>query len=105
MNKCLTEVFQQRDELKHISESFTKASILDLIQESFNDEYEPIRFAPERDLEISLKQNETTMRNMYANCVARGCGSKFSPGKGRETAKTASSAFKGSCAYFNKPGQ
>ena len=51
----LTEVFQQRDELEHIGESFTEACILDLILEGRSDEYDPIRFATERDSEILLK--------------------------------------------------
>ena len=46
----LTEVFQQRDELKHIGESFTEARILNTILEGLSDEYEPVRFATERDL-------------------------------------------------------
>ena len=50
-----TEVIRQRDELEHISESFTEARILDIILEGLSDEYEPIQFAAERDPEISLK--------------------------------------------------
>ena len=45
----LTEVFQQRDELEHIGESFTEARILDIILEGLSDEHEPIRFTAERD--------------------------------------------------------
>ena len=51
----LTEVFQQRDELEHVGESFTEARNLDIILEGLSNEYEPIRFAAERDPEISLK--------------------------------------------------
>ena len=51
----LTEVFQQRHELEHISESLTEARIWDLILDGLSDEYESIRFAAERDPEISLK--------------------------------------------------
>ena len=39
----LTEVFQQRNELEHIGESFTEACILDIILEGLSDEYEPMR--------------------------------------------------------------
>ena len=53
--KHITKVFQQRDELEHMHESYTKASILDRIVEGLSDKYEPFRFAAERDLEISLK--------------------------------------------------
>ena len=48
--------------------------ILDLMLEGLSDEYEPIRFAAEQDSEISLKEVEITMRNMYAKRVARGGG-------------------------------
>ena len=51
----LTEVFQQRNELEPIRESFTEACILDIILEGFSDEYESIRFAAEREAEIALK--------------------------------------------------
>ena len=44
------------------------------------------------------------MRNMYANRVARGDGLTFSLEKGRESAITVSSGFKGSCDYCSKPG-
>ena len=54
-DEYLGEVFQQRDELEHIGESFTEAPILDVMLEGLSDEYEPIRFAAERDPEISLK--------------------------------------------------
>ena len=73
-DECLTDVFQQRDELKHIGGTFTEARVLDLILEGVSDEYEPIRFAAERDSKISLKEVETTMRNMYANHGVRGGG-------------------------------
>ena len=49
-----TQVVQQRDELEHIGETFTEARILGIILEGLSDEYEPIRFAAERDPEISL---------------------------------------------------
>ena len=39
---------------------------------------------------------------MYANHVARGDGSTFSREKGRESAMTVSSGFKGSCDYCSK---
>ena len=51
-DEYFTEVFQQRDELEHVGENFTKAHILDIILEGQSDEYEPIRFAAERDPEI-----------------------------------------------------
>ena len=54
-DEYLTEVFQQRDELEHIGESFAEARILDLILEDLSDEYKPIRFITEWDPEISLK--------------------------------------------------
>ena len=104
-DEYLTQVFQQRDELEHISETFTEARILDIILEGLSDEYEPIRFVAERDPEISLKEIEITMRNMYANRITRGDGSTFSREKGRESAMTASSGFKGSCDYCSKPGR
>ena len=100
----LTQVFQQRDELERIGKTFTEARILDIIPEDLSDEYEPIRFAAERDSETSLKEIETTMRNMYANRVARGDGSTFSRKKGRQSAMTASLGLKGSCDYCSKPG-
>ena len=75
--------------------------ILDLILEILRDEYEPIRFAAERDPEISLNEIATTVRNMYANCVAY--GSTFLRGKECELAVTASSGFKGGCDHCNKP--
>ena len=76
-DEYLTEVFQQRDELEHIGESFTEPRILDIILEGLSNEYEPIRFAAERDPEISLKEIQITMGNMYANRVARDDGSTF----------------------------
>ena len=100
-----TEGFQQRDELEHIDESFTEARILDIILEGLTDEYEPIRFAAEREPEISLKGIEITMRNMYASYVAHGDGSTFWREKRCQSAMTASSGFKRSCDYCSKPGQ
>ena len=96
-------MFQQRGGLEYIGERFTEARILDLIPENLSDEYEPIRFAAERDSEISLKLVETTMCNLYANHVARGGGSTFLHGKGRESAMTESSGLRGSCGYCNNP--
>ena len=55
-DKYLTEVFQERDGLEHIGESFAEARILYIILEGLSDEYELIRFATERDPEISLKK-------------------------------------------------
>ena len=100
----LTAFFQQRDELEHIGESFAEARILDIILEGLSDEYEPIRFAAEWDQEISLKEIEITMRNLNANCVARGDGSTFLREKGRQSDMTVSSGFKGSCDCCSKPG-
>ena len=64
LDEYLIGVFQQRDELEDIGESFTEAHILDLTLEDLSDEYEPTRFTAERDYEISLKSLETTMHNM-----------------------------------------
>ena len=60
-DEYLTQIFQQRDELEHIGETFTKARILNIILEGLSDEYEPIRFAAERDPDTSLKEIEITM--------------------------------------------
>ncbi|CAM9942141.1 unnamed protein product, partial [Ascophyllum nodosum] len=103
-DESLAQVFQQRDELEHIGETFTKARMLDIILEGLSDEYESIRFAAERDPEISLEEIKITMRNMYANRVARGDGSTFSREKERQSAMTAALGFKGSCDYCSKPG-
>ena len=92
MNTLL--VFQQRDELEHIGESFTEARIFAPILKGLSDEHESIRFANERDSEISLKEIDITMRDIYANRIARGDGSTFSRGKGRQSAMTTSSGFK-----------
>ena len=54
-DEYLTEIVHQKDELEHIGESFAEARISDVILEGLSDEYEPIRFAAERDSEISLK--------------------------------------------------
>ena len=54
-DEYLTRMFQQRDELEHIGESFTGTRILDFILEGPINKYEPIRFAAERDPDISLK--------------------------------------------------
>ena len=55
LDENLTEVCQQRDELEHIGENFTDTRIMDLILEDLSDEYNSIRFAVERDPELSLK--------------------------------------------------
>ena len=60
--------------------------------------------AAEQDPEVPLKLVETSIRNIYANGVARGGGSIFSHGKGRESAMMASSGFWGSCGFCYKPG-
>ena len=77
---------------------------MDIILEGLSDEYEPIRFAAERDPEISLRKVKIAMRSMYANGVARGDGSTFSREKGRQSAMMASSGLKKSCDYCSKPG-
>ena len=59
-HQYLAQVFQQRDEVEHIGGSFTEARILDIILEGLSGEYEPIRFAAERDLEILPKYIEIT---------------------------------------------
>ena len=81
-HEYLTGVFQQRDELEHIGESFTEAYILDLILEGLRDEYEPTRFAVKRDPEISLKEIETTVRHMYAHPITRVAARCFCTGRG-----------------------
>ena len=57
-DEYLTEVFQQRDELEHIGESFTVERILDISLEGLSDESEPIRFTVNRDPENSLKNRD-----------------------------------------------
>ena len=103
-NEYITEVFRQRDELEHIGESFIEARILYIILHGLRDKKKPIKFAADREPEISLKESEITIRNIYANHVVRGDCSTFSRGKGRESAITTCSGFKGSCVYYNKPG-
>ena len=103
-DEYLTGVFQQRDELEPIGESFTDARVLGIILKGLSDKYEPIRFTVERDPEISANKKEITMRNLYPNRVARGDGSTFSREKGRQSAMTVSSGFTGSCNYCKKPG-
>ena len=93
-DEYLTQVFQKRDELEHIGETLTEARIVGIILEGPSDEYEPIRFAADQNPEISLKEFEITMRNMYANRVARGGSSTFSREKGHQSAVTASSGFR-----------
>ena len=100
----LAQCLWQRDELRHIGETCTEAHILDILLEGLSDEYKPIRFAAERDPEVSLKKVEITMRSMYANGVARGDGSTFPREKGCQSAMMASSGLKKSCDYCSKPG-
>ena len=100
----LTKVFQQRDKPEHIDEGLREARFLHFILEGLSDNYEPIQFAAERNPEISLKEIVITMQNMYATRAARGEDSTFSREKGRESAMTPCSGFKGSCDYCNKPG-
>ena len=103
-DEYFTEMFQQRDKLEHIGEIFTEARILGLILEGLSEEYEPIRFAAERVPEITLTEIKTTVRNMYANRVARGSGSTFLHGKGRESTMRMSLGFTGSLDYRNRLG-
>ena len=58
-------MFQQRDELEHIGESFTEACILDLILKGLSGEFEPIRFVAERDPGTLLKKS----RPQCATCT------------------------------------
>ena len=104
LDEYLTEVFQQRDELEHISESCTEAHIFSFILQHLSGEYDPVRFTAERDPEISPKEIGNTMRNMYANRVTRGDDWMFPRGKGRNSAMTASSGMKESCNFCNKSG-
>ena len=98
-----TDVFQQQDEFEHIGESFMETGVLDLILEGLSDVYEPIRFAAERDIEMSLNINKT-MHNMYANDVARGGGSTVSRGKGRKSAIPVSPGLMKRGGFCSKPG-
>ena len=95
--------FQQRDELEHIGGSFTEARILEIILKGASNEYEPIRFAAERDPKISLNEIEITIRNMYRQTRLARCGSTYSREKGRQSAMKASSGLKRSCDYCSKP--
>ena len=103
-DEYLTEVLQLRNQLEYTAQSFTEIRILDLPLEGLSDTYGPIRFAVERNPEGLLKEIKTTIRNMYTNRVAHGSGLTFSRGNGRESAMAASSGFKGSFDYSNKPG-
>ena len=95
-------MFQQRDELKTIGESFTEVHILDLILKSLSDVDEPIRFATNLDLKISLNEIETTMCTKYSKGRARRGGATVLRGKGRESAMTACSGFEKSCNNCSK---
>lgn len=56
LDHYITKVYELRDKLKHIGESFSEARIMDLILEGLTDDYQQIRFAVERDPDISFKQ-------------------------------------------------
>ena len=60
--------------------------------------------AADRDPEVLLKSVENSVRNIYANGVARDGGSIFSQVKGRGSAVMASSGFRGSWDLCYKPG-
>ena len=90
-DEYLTQVFHQRDELEHVGETFTEARMLDIILEDLSDEYEPIRFAAERDPEISLKKMEFKCETCTPTASRAVTARRFLREKGRQSAMTASS--------------
>ncbi|CAM9796794.1 unnamed protein product, partial [Sphacelaria rigidula] len=64
-------VFQLRDELRCVGEVVSEERLTDIIIEGISDEYDLIKYNAERDLDLSISDIENTMRNMYANRVAR----------------------------------
>lgn len=80
---CMTAVH-------HIGEVVPEQRLLDIVLEGLTKEYIMIKYNAEREPNSTLDEVETTMRNMYANRVARGGSSrKF---RGREPAMVASSS-------------
>lgn len=79
-DQYMKEVHQLRDEVEHIGETFSETRIMYLILEGLTDDYEQIRFAAERDPDISLKEIEVTIRNMYVDRMARGAARRHAEG-------------------------
>ncbi|CAN0054089.1 unnamed protein product, partial [Sphacelaria rigidula] len=67
----LAKVFQLRDELVRIGEPISDDRLTDIIVEGLTSEYDQVKYSAERDPGLSIGDIETTLRNMYANRLAR----------------------------------
>ncbi|CAM9463687.1 unnamed protein product, partial [Sphacelaria rigidula] len=63
----LARLFQLRDELVHIGESISDERLTDKIVEGLTSEYRQVKYNAGRDPDLSIRDIETTLRNMYAS--------------------------------------
>ncbi|CAN0018277.1 unnamed protein product, partial [Sphacelaria rigidula] len=95
----LSKVYQLRDELDNVGEAISEERLADIMIEGLTSEYDLIKYNAERDPDLSIQSIETTMRNMYANRVARRYTSGKSHGRDSSLLK-----FRGNCYTCGKPG-
>ena len=108
----LSRVYQLRDELENAGETVSEERLTDIVLEGLTSDYAMIKYNAECDPDISIQDIETTMRNMYANRVARKITSSKSYGRDSSMLVTSmpqhssnqSSKFRGKCFRCGKIG-
>ena len=108
----LSRVYQLRDELENAGETVSEERLTDIVLEGLTSDYAMIKYNAECDPDISIQDIETTMRNMYANRVARKITSSKSYGRDSSMLVTSmpqhssnqSSKFRGKCFRCGRMG-
>ncbi|CAM9968340.1 unnamed protein product, partial [Sphacelaria rigidula] len=111
-DEVLTKIFELRDQLVYMGEPISDETLTDIVVEGLTDDYDRVKYDAERGPDLSISDIEVTLRNMYANRLARGIlGNKGL--RGRESAMVAalppdssltSSKFKVKCYSCGKLG-
>ena len=102
----LSRVYQLRDELENAGETVSEKRMTDIVLEGLTSDYDLIKYNAERDPDLSIQDIEMTMRNMYANRIARKITSSKSYGRDSSmlvTSMPSSSNQSSICLLYTSP--
>ncbi|CAN0032159.1 unnamed protein product, partial [Sphacelaria rigidula] len=71
LDTFLSKVYQLRDELDNVGEAISEERRTDIVLEGLTSVYDLIKYNAERDPDLSVQSIEITVRNVYANRMAR----------------------------------
>ncbi|CAM9992874.1 unnamed protein product, partial [Sphacelaria rigidula] len=107
----LAKLFQPGDELVHVGEPISDERLTGIIVDGLISEYGRIKSNAERDPEFSIGEIKSTLRNMYANRLARKATASRSHGRDSSTLAAAMSnslnqpaTFRAKCHSCGRPG-